>query len=199
MANVVHINFDTETLGLYENAVVTTLACCAFTLEDNTPYDELVKTGFFAKFNVMEQLKVYRRETTQSTVDWWKEQSEEAKVHSIKPSRDDVSLVHGLTQLTEYIKDSGYNWRKSYIWSRGNAFDLPKIESLYRNAGLDLPFNTFRVRDTRTYIDVLTGGDNGNYNLAEGTPRSFVKHHALHDTALDCARMIEIYRTMAEG
>lgn len=199
MTAVVHLNFDTETLGLYENAVVTTLACCAFTLEDNTPYDELVQTGFFAKFNVMEQLKVYRRETTQSTVDWWKEQSEEAKVHSIKPSVNDISLEEGLTKLTEYIKNSGYSWKHSYLWSRGNAFDFPKIESLYRNVGMSVPFNTFRVRDTRTMIDCLTGSDNGYYNLKDGEPKSFVKHHALHDTALDCARMIEIYQTMAEG
>lgn len=199
MTNTVHINFDTETLGLYENAVVTTLACCAFTFEDNVSYDELVESGFFTKFNAFEQIKVYRRETTQSTVDWWKGQSEEAKVHSIKPSVNDVSLVEGLTRLTEYIKDSGYNWKKSYIWSRGNAFDLPKIESMYRNAGLNLPFNTFRVRDTRTYIDVLTGSDNGYYNLKDGEPKSFVKHHALHDTALDCARLIEIYQTMSGG
>lgn len=197
MANTVHINFDTETLGLYENAVVTTLACCAFTFEDNISYDELVRSGFFTKFSSMEQLKVYHRDTTQSTIDWWKQQSEEAKVHSIKPGPKDVSLVTGLTRLTEYIKNSGYNWKKSYVWSRGNAFDLPKIESLYRNAEMDLPFNTFRVRDTRTMIDFTTGSDNGNYNLRDGEPKSFVKHHALHDTALDCARMIEIYHTMA--
>jgi len=48
-------------------------------------------------------------------------------------------------------------------------------------------------------IDCLTGSDNGYYNLRGGEPKSFVKHHALHDTALDCARMIEIYHTLSEG
>jgi len=195
--SVVHINFDTETLGLYENAVVTTLSAVPFTFEDNTPYDELVRQGFFVKFKIVEQLKVYGRETTQSTVDWWKQQSEEAKVFSIKPSADDVTLVEGLNSLTAFIKESGYDWKKSYLWSRGNAFDFPKIESLYRNCGLEVPFNTFRVRDTRTMIDCLTGSENGYYRLREGQPKSFVKHHALHDAALDCANLIEIYQTMA--
>lgn len=199
MTNTVHINFDTETLGLYENAVVTTLACCAFTFEDAVSYDELVASGFFAKFKVDEQIKVYHRETTASTIQFWKEQSQEARERSILPSANDITLVEGLTSLTEYIKDSGYNWKKSYVWSRGNAFDLPKIESLYRQAGLQLPFNTFRVRDTRTMIDCLTGSDNGYYNLRDGEPKSFIKHHALHDTALDCARMIEIHHSLSEG
>lgn len=199
MSNAVHINFDTETLGLYENAVVTTLACCAFTFEDGASFDELVKDGFFAKFKVQEQIAVYHRETTACTLQFWKEQSEEARKRSILPSPDDENLKDGLLRLTEYIKDSGYDWKKSYIWSRGNAFDLPKIESLYRNTGLDLPFNTFRARDTRTMIDCLTGSENGYYNLKGGIPKSFIKHHALHDTAIDCAAMIEIYRTLNEG
>jgi len=88
--SVVHLNFDTETLGLYERSVVTTLACCAFTLEDNVSYDELVASGFFTKFKVDEQIKVYHRETTASTIQFWKEQSEEARRRSILPSENDV-------------------------------------------------------------------------------------------------------------
>ena len=196
---IVHLNFDTETLGLYENAVVTTLACCAFTFEDSASYDEIVESGFFVKFKVDEQIQVYHRETTASTLQFWKEQSDEAKKRSIIPSANDVALRDGLLQLTDYIQNSGYNWKKSYLWSRGNAFDFPKIESLYRNAGLEVPFNTFRVRDTRTMIDCLTGSENGYYSLRNGIPASFIKHHALHDTAIDCAAMKEIYKTMAEG
>lgn len=199
MSNVVHINFDTETLGLYERSVVTTLACCAFTFEDDISYDELVKSGFFVKFKAEEQIRVYHRETTASTLQFWKEQSEEARKRSILPSDSDEGLVEGLKRLSTYIEESGYDFKKSYIWSRGNAFDLPKIESLYRDANLPLPFNTFRVRDTRTMIDCLTGSDNGYYQLKNGVPKSFIKHHALHDTAIDCASMIEIYHTLRES
>jgi hypothetical protein len=193
---VVHLNFDTETLGLYERAVVTTLACTAFSFEGDETYDQIVENGFFTKFNGAEQLSVYKRETTPSTVAWWRDQTKEAQAMSIMPSKFDVSLVEGLTKLSNWIETSGYDLKRSFVWCRGNAFDFPKIESLFADAGLKVPFNTWKIRDTRTMIDCLTGSDNGGYNLRDGEPKSFIKHHALHDAALDCARMMEIYRTL---
>lgn len=191
--SVVHLMFDTETMGLKEKAVVTTLSCVPFTFEDDQKYSSLVSAGFFVKFKISEQLKL-GRETTPSTVAWWKGQPEEAKKHSIIPSADDVTLADGLNKLIPFIKASGYEYKKSYLWSRGNGFDFPKIEDLFDMSGIKVPFNTFRQRDVRTFIDVLTGADNGNYELKNGVPKEFVKHHALHDAALDAAKMIEIYQ-----
>lgn len=191
--SLTHLLFDTETLGKRENAVVTALACVPFRFEDNTGYDDLVLNGFFVKFNVPEQLQDYKRTTCPDTLQWWREQSKEARQNSILPSSNDVSLVEGLKQLTEFIKGTGYNYKKSYVWSRGNYFDFPKIEDLYRQAGLEVPFSTWKIRDSRTYIDILAGTDNGMYVLKNGTPKNFIHHHALHDAALDVSRMLEIY------
>lgn len=185
--------FDTETMGLKERAIVTTLSCVPFTFEGDLKYTKLVEDGFFVKFKISEQVKL-GRETTPSTVAWWKGQPNEAKAHSIIPSADDVTLEVGLNKLVAFLKANNYDWKKSYVWSRGNGFDFPKIEDLFDMAGIKVPFNTFRQRDVRTYVDVLTGADNGNYDLQAGVPREFVKHHALHDAALDAAKMIEIYK-----
>lgn len=190
--STVHILFDTETLGLKEKAVVTTLAAVPFTFEDNKEYKALVADGFFVKFKISEQLKL-GRETTPSTVEFWKKQPDDAKVHSIIPSADDVTLDVGLNKLTAFINSSGYEWKKSYLWSRGNAFDFPKIEDMFDMSNLKVPFNTFRVRDVRTYVDILAGVDNGYYDLKAGQPKEFVKHHALHDAAIDVAKMKELY------
>jgi hypothetical protein len=196
---VVHLLFDTETLGLYERAVVTTLACTAFSFEGDESYDDIVAAGFFTKFKGSEQVQVFKRETTASTLAFWKQQTKEAQEMSILPRADDVTLVEGLTKLTEWIESTGYDWKRSFVWCRGNAFDFPKIESLFADANMKVPFNTWKIRDTRTMIDCLTGSENGGYNLRDGEPKSFIKHHALHDAALDCARMKEIYRSLNEA
>jgi len=193
MAVVEHQIFDVETLGLKEHAVVTSLACVPFTFEGDETYPKLVSEGFFVKFKISEQLKM-GRQTTQSTLDFWKGQPQEAKVHSIIPSPNDVGLEEGLTKLTTWIKGRKYEWKKSYLWSRGNAFDFPKIEDLFDQVGMKVPFNTFRVRDVRTFIDILAGTDNGQYELQGGVPKEFVKHHALHDAAHDAAKMKELYK-----
>jgi hypothetical protein len=197
-APLTHLTWDIETLGMKETTVVTTLAIIPFTFEGNETYDELVLNGFYVKFSIADQLKNWKRTTTQSTIDWWKTQSEEAKVNSIKPSKDDVALEAGLDQIEYWIGKSKYDMKKSYNWARGSNFDFPKIEDMFDMAGRALPFNTWKIRDTRTYIDVLTGNDRGAYELKNGTPKNFIHHHALHDAALDTMRLKEIYATLSE-
>lgn len=192
----VNLCFDTETLGLYERAVVTSIGCVAFTFEGNTPYSEMIEYGFFAKFQVEEQIKKYKRVTTPSTMQFWAEQTKEAREKSIMPSPNDVSLEDGLQKLKSWIKESGYDFKNSFVWSRGNAFDFPKIESMYLDADISCPFNTWKIRDIRTFIDCLAGTDRGMYDLKNGEPEGFVKHHSLHDAAHDAAKMIEIYQNL---
>jgi hypothetical protein len=49
------------------------------------------------------------------------------------------------------------------------------------------------ARDTRTYIDILTGVSNGQYEPVGGFPKNFLKHDALHDASMDAYRMTEIF------
>lgn len=196
---LIHLNFDVETLGHRETSVVTTLSCVPFCFEKPEPYSELVLKGFYVKFNIEEQIKKYSRHVNPETVEWWKLQPPEARAHSIVPSKDDVLLEDGLNQLTSFINGSGYNYKKSYVWCRGNYFDFPMIQDLYRMIGQKPPYNGFKIRDTRTFIDILTGDTFGNYTLKDGIPPEFSKHHALFDAALDVSRMLEIYQNLAEG
>lgn len=188
--------FDTETLGVRERSVVTTLACIPFCFEDDLTYEAHIENGLYIKFDVKEQIKQYQRTTDKDTLEWWKKQSDEAKQHSLAPSVDDVSLAVGCQQLRDFIKSTNYDFKTSWAWSRGSYFDFPKIEDLYRDLGQRAPYNGFKVRDTRTMIDVLTGSLNGDYDLENGTPQEFLKHHALHDCALEVAKVKEIFKLL---
>lgn len=193
---ITHFLWDIETLGLHENAVVTSLAVVPFQFETYRPYPSYVRDGLFVKFDIPEQIKKYQRGTDASTLQWWKEQSKEAKQFSITPSAEDVDLKTGLDLIRQWIQSvEGHEFKKSYHWSRGNDFDFPKISSLHEYAGVDKPFNDRRIRDVRTYVDILTGVDNGYYTPigTETVLKEFVAHHALHDAAKDAYCMVEIY------
>jgi hypothetical protein len=146
------------------------------------------------KFNVEEQLKVFHRSMTTDTVEWWKKQSKEARDANLKPNPSDMTAVKGLTCLNKFISNTGYSYKQSYVWSRGTNFDFPKLEHFYEDcAKLTLPFNTWKIRDTRTYIDILCGTDTGKYELKQGMLDNFVAHNCLHDAALEAAKLNEIY------
>lgn len=189
-----HIVFDTETLGIRENAIVLSIGAVAFEMEPGTKndYDRYILDGFHVKFSIKDQLHTWKRSVDEGTVEWWKGQSEEAK-KILKPSPNDVTMAEGLTQLNDWIKSiDGYKWNSSYVWSRGTYFDFPKMESMYHQAGVKCGFNTWKIRDVRTYIDILTGVDNGKYD-PDRQPENFIAHDALHDAAMDAYRMVEIF------
>jgi hypothetical protein len=200
MTAPIHLSIDTETLGLRENTVVLSIGCAAFRLVENGPndYAKYIEGGFHVKFSVKDQLVNWKRSTDQSTIDWWKTQEPVAQ-KIIKPSDEDVDMESGLLLFNDWIKRSGYTWKTSYVWSRGTAFDFPKIEHMYYQTGVKCGFNTWRIRDTRTYIDVLAGADNGQYEPQGGFPRAFIKHDALHDAAMDAYRMVEIFNNQFVG
>lgn len=190
-----HLLFDTETLGAKrENVVVLTMACVVFSFDEYTPFPALIRDGFYVKFSVPDQIKTWKRTIEPETVAWWKEQSKEAREAAYYPRDDDASMVDGLDALSQYIKASKYDFKKSYVWSRGNAFDFPKIESMFDQANIPVPYNGWRIRDVRTYVDILTGVDNGKYEGKKPLP-GFVAHNALHDAARDAYHMQEIFAT----
>lgn len=195
-----HLSIDTETLGMRENTVVLSIGCVAFQLVENGPndYERYVRDGFHVKFSVKDQIVNHKRTTDQSTIDWWKQQEPEAQ-KILKPSDHDVDMATGLEMFNEWIGKSGYNWRKSYVWSRGTYFDFPKIEHMYVQTGIKCGFNTWKIRDTRTFIDILTGDESGQYEPKGGFPKSFIKHDALHDAAMDAYRMTEIFNNQFEA
>lgn len=187
---------DLETLGLKERAVVLSLGAVVFDFEAPVSYDTLVRTGIYIKFDAKEQIQKYGRTTTKSTLDWWRGQSAEAK-EVLQPTPLDYRMVDGLNDFNAWLSKCGYDYKKSFIWSRGSYFDFPKLEDMFDQAEITCGFNGWKIRDIRTMIDCLTGSEWGKYDLKDGTPSTFVHHNALHDAALDAARMLEIFKELS--
>lgn len=195
--DLIHIVFDTETLGLYQDAIVLSIGAAVFKFDGKTPdYDAIVRSGFHVKFNVDEQIRKYGRKTTESTLEWWKTASPEARA-ILKPTPQDMGMLEGLDQLNSWIRDSGYNFKESFVWSRGTYFDFPKMEHMYDQVGIRPAYNGWKIRDTRTFIDTLLGTNRGQYE-PRNKPASFVMHDALHDAAMDAYRLQDLFNAVTE-
>lgn len=198
---LVHLMFDIETLGTQVDSVVLSLACVPFSFEIHEYFPEYVKKGFHVKFDVKEQIKVYQRKFYKDTIDWWKTQDKDSRNRAIERSDNDKQLREGIVSLCKFISNTGYSYSKSYIFSRRSHFDFPIIIHLIENsAKYKSPFNSWMIRDTPTYIDIMHGVNNGQYDLQLGSKNEgFIHHYALHDAALEAARLNELYYMAVEN
>ena len=191
-----HIIYDFETLSQEYNGVVT---CCALLLfEDsrfnpsNDPYtfEELADSCKVIKLNVEDQVKNYGRKISQSTLDWWKEQGEEAQKW-ITPSDDDQKI----SKLYDWFWESIPLGVKNF-YTRGNTFDPIFLQSLMADTDRPMPYDWWQIRDTRSYIEGLAwGSDLMNDYIPPGC-ESFIKHNPKHDVVLDVMRMQTIARAI---
>lgn len=196
MAELTHITIDIETLGFASDTVVLSIGAAAFTFDATRPnvYDDYVLNGFYAKLDASEQIGKYSRTMDDDTINWWKTQPEEARKVT-RPSSEDLPMREALLRLNAWINASGYDYKNSFAWSRGTYFDYPKLEHMYKQVGLEPGYNGWKIRDTKTYFDVLQGTSHGLYNK-KVLPKGFIHHDALHDAAVDAYRMVELFRSL---
>lgn len=193
-----HLSFDLETLGVKErNTVIASVACVPFYLEELNTFDELLKRSIFIKINCKQQLDAGDA-FSPDTLDWWSKQPVEVQEMSIKASPEDMNVGDAFRVLNAFIRDTKYDEKNSFVWSRGIAFDFPKIEYRFDEVGV-MPINLFKARDVRTYFDTLTGLNTGYYTndyIESEVKPKMKKHHALHDAVADAIAMQQIYNEL---
>lgn len=183
--------YDFETLSQDQiNGVVLSFAMINYSeerfIKQPYTYQELVNSAKFIKFNVEEQVKVYKRKIDNATLEWWKEQPKEAQQSQLKPSSEDKSI----TELYAFFIDNVDSSDIKKVYTRGNTFDPIFFEYIMKQVGKEDPYPWWTVRDTRSLIDGMTWGlDINNKFIPEGLEENFVKHDPRHDVAMDVMRM----------
>jgi hypothetical protein len=182
--------FDFETLS--QNPIDAAVVSCAglnFDLKiaerNGYTYEELLGDVQFMKFSVKEQVERWNRKIEESTLEWWMQQSKEARA-SIKPSANDYSLMTLLPWLEEQIDCKN----TSVIFTRNNTFDPVIVQSISQDFKQTMPYDWWSIRDTKSFIDGLTYGSGIKDSFippeAEG---KYVKHDPRHDVVLDVLRL----------
>lgn len=151
-------------------------------------FDELNDNGLYLKFKLEEQLKVMNRTTEKSTVEWWYQQSAEAK-QVLKPSPNDVSIRSLTTYMAAFFHKRGVDIRKVDFYDR-NSFDMSKLQDVIENnLGEKVPWSYTHVFEISTMLR-YQGFDRYAGMRVEDIPGA-TYHHALHDAAVDHLRIMK--------
>ena len=183
--------YDFETLSQEPtDGVVLTLAALSFSekryLSDEPyEYDDLIASCGFIKFDVKEQVEVFGRKISKTTLQWWSEQGKEAQKY-LKPSEDDVSIK----KLKSFLTHHGDPQVIKKIFTRGNMFDPMFVQSLFKNTGDKDPYPFWTIRDTRSTIEGMGFGFiKDNSFIPKGLKEKFIAHDPRHDIVMDVMRM----------
>ncbi len=133
-----HISLDLETLSTEPHALVLSIGAVKFDLD-------LPGTG--EEFHILldqEEQKRSGRHVSPSTLQWWSEQSQEARDAIWGDDVTHAAVVDGLIQFKEFCKGS------EHIWGNGVGFDNVILRSLFSYFTLEFPAAYWSDRDLRT-------------------------------------------------
>lgn len=191
--------WDYETVGPSPNGKLVELSYVPFIDDPHNPptFAELVSRGRKYKFDLKKQPD---RIADKSTIDWWKQQSEEAR-QILKPSPEDLELYAGHRQFFEDLKADGVSRWQSLDYVRGPEFDRGILVDIVRkmvgkiDIFEDMPTVFWNSRDVRTAIEnrLLTRGAS-TCPLRKGILNGFVMHNSIHDCAKDALMLIYAMR-----
>jgi hypothetical protein len=181
--------FDVETIGVESTSVILSAAIIKFDPNNKEKtYDDYLNDALFVKFSVEEQVKNYNRTIDKSTIEWWSKIHPAIREVSFVPSKNDISVLDGLSKLRDYIG----NPSNPTFWARG-SLDQMCIDSLCKVAGVDLlaPYNSWR--DVRTALDCLCETTKNGYcelKIPFDKGANVIKHHPVHDCAYDIMQLV---------
>lgn len=183
--------YDFETLGTNpRESVVVSLATLVF--DSNIlsgrgySYQELLDNTTLIKFHVADQVHTYGRTVDSETVQWWGQQSKEARAQ-LDPTPADIKLTDLYDKLTSIAPPDVIE----RVYTRGNTFDPLFMESILTQIGKTDPYPFWALRDTRSIIEGMTllNPSIKNGFIVPDLEKEFVPHDAKHDVAMDVMRM----------
>lgn len=188
--------FDFETFGTTSRPPLIDLAVIPFRddqFENPPKFEDLVASGLRVKFRIKGQGRISEKEV----VAFWKQQPVEVKTRLLMPSDEDMSLMDGLEKVIDFMKANRVDFWKSHQWCRGNNFDYPIYDELFREkTGLlyiadETPIHFSRARCIRTAIEQNLNIRNATEcPLRIGLLPGFVHHDSLHDCAKDILQLL---------
>ena len=193
-----HVIIDLEALGgIHESdTIITALSAIVVQGSSEESYSDILARTKFWKLRISDQ--EYTRTSNPETVSWWEGQAPEVKLQCYIPDLErDMHPRDVLLQLNQYLLDMGVN-DGSLVWTRGTAYDIPKLLSLYAEYGIKPIFNSWNVCDSKTAFMVRSDGATTQYGLG-GNPVGFQKHNALHDTALETFKLLKYFKEVSKG
>lgn len=146
--------------------------------------------------------RLYHLQRDPRTVQWWNDQSDEARAAFADP----VELREALIQFGEWlqaVRGTPHQYSMSFkpsddirLWSHGSHFDVPILAAAYEAVGLPVPWHYRAPRDTRTIFDAAEIEDHSAW-LDEHPGPLGIPHHALDDAICQARAVCGAYDKLA--
>ena len=177
------VMLDLETLGKKPGCVVLSIGAVAFEpLAKDLPKPENTGLVFYQNITIFDQL-LLGLVVDESTLDWWKSQSEEAKRAL---TTDKMNLQGSLFRLVTWFGNLPGK-TKGKVWAKSPDFDCAVLEEAARRVGVNLPWEYRDKADCRTlaYVGTLS-----NRIAGEPPPPPYgTAHNALDDCYTQAAQV----------
>lgn len=168
---------DLETLDTEPNSAILSVGALAFTLEGG-------RVAKIEHFHMKVDPKYYDTDPhgfsiSEATLAWWKE----------KPNYEDMfSGTNDLpTVLLAFCKwwTENFDRKRTQIWAQGADFDFPILKNALKKFGMEVPWDYWNQRDTRTL-----------YSLVVGVRRLPIAHDALGDCINQVLQVCDAYKRL---
>jgi hypothetical protein len=201
-----HLIIDCETMDTNtDTCAVIDFSAMIFThdkmLSDNPyslkDYDKVKKF----KLSLKDQRTQYKYTISESTKQFWLEQSKGAQKF-ILPREDDLTLTQFGSEFFEFLETRSKK-RFDRWWTRSNTFDPLILWRILRDLNIDTEFHNmaphWALRDTRSYIDgALSFPKKNGFTPMEDEKiwdDTFVLHDSSWDVLADVLRIQSIVRS----
>ena len=139
----VHATIDLETLDTKPSSMILSLGGVKFNpFTRDEPYEKL-----YFKINIDDQDRL-NRSASDSTINWWSKQDPAIMEEAFDQSGS-ITVDQALDQINRWIVGV------DILWGQGYGFDFTILEDLYRSANRPIPWDFWRVRDSRTLLKLL--------------------------------------------
>ena len=132
-----HVMLDLETLSLRSNALILSAGFYRFSSNAELEIEDKLEVIFSAP----RQRWLLNRHVDKSTIKWWKNQQQEARVviqasmGSLKPVKASLDVID------HWFNQHEKEGVKTIVWGNGAKFDNAVLSSLYENVGRKVPWS----------------------------------------------------------
>ena len=177
------VMIDLETMGNGSNAPIVSIGAVVF-----DPATGELGAEFEAVVNL--NSSAYYGEMDASTVQWWLQQSDEAR-SIFKKETPKLPLKNVLESFNQWLGEQGMP-KELYLWGNGSGFDNVILANAYKACRIKPNFVHWNDSDVRTMVKVgkeILGIDPKNNMVRQG-----VHHSALDDAKFQAQYVSAIWQ-----
>lgn len=190
------LSIDMETLNAYDDAVILSIGLCCVEFSKTAceiganNFQWLVDKSIEFKLDTTDQIQNYKRTVRKKELDWWREQSPEAK-EVLKKLPTDIKLSELPKMIEQFLNHQGIGWQGVTLIDR-RGFDIWKLQHVMEE-NLEYPRVPWDYREQYEFSSIFSILTGDRYaNIKPSDVEGMIYHNAKYDATLDMYRLFNV-------